>query len=158
MDVNKPKVRNLRSVQGLVNGQKRVTLNAVKSSRCSNDDHLDFLLSEFQRKVLAVENSDRFNVASDDSLSGETLRRIFEVIFVVPFEQDGVWGHSVLDAETGALALNSARGGIHANHAVAAPVQADRISAAPKKSKRRGIDQVLVLERISRVTGRDRLS
>jgi hypothetical protein len=65
MDVNKPKVRDLSSVQVLVNGQKRVTLNTVKSSRCSNDDHLDFLLSEFQRKVLAVENSERFNVASD---------------------------------------------------------------------------------------------
>jgi hypothetical protein len=70
--------------------------------------NLDFLLSEFQHKVLAVENSDRFNVASDTSISDETLRGIFEVTFVVPFEQAEVWGHSILDAETGSLALNTA--------------------------------------------------
>jgi hypothetical protein len=142
MDVNKPKVRNLRSVQVLVNGQRRVTLNTVKSSRCSNDDHLDYLLSEFQRKVLAVENSERFNVASDTSLSDETLRRIFEVIFVIPYEEDKVWGHSVLDADTGAVALNSTGRGIHANRAMAAPAPALLPPAAPKKSQRREIDQV----------------
>jgi hypothetical protein len=144
MDVNKPKVRDLCSVQVLVNGQKRVTLNTVKSARCSMPEHLDFLLSEFQHKVLAVDNSVRFNVASDSSLNDETLKRIFEVVFVIPYEQDAEWGHSILDACTGALALNSAARGSSNNRVVAAPAQVETRSAEPKKSNRREIDQVRV--------------
>jgi hypothetical protein len=145
MNVNKPKVRDLRSVQVLVNGQKRVTLNTVKSDRCSVSEHLDFLLSEFQHKVLAVDSSGRFNVASDISLCDETLKRIFEVTFVIPYERDEEWGRSVIDEWTGALALNSAGAGNGTSRVVAASVQADARSAVPKNRKRREIDQVRMI-------------